>query len=119
MSQTSSTDFLHMLTPKQRLRLSMDCPQHTLRRGGYLFMPGDPCNGVFIVMSGRVKLSRVQESGRELALGMVEPGEIFGLECFQGVSERESSAQAMEDSRVMLISRDRLQALLAEKFPAP
>jgi CRP/FNR family cyclic AMP-dependent transcriptional regulator len=114
MSATPRQDFLGVLDPKQRLRLSLDCPQRTLRRGSYLFLPGEPCDGLCIILTGRLKLSRIQESGRELTLGMVEAGELCGLECLQGLTERESSAQAMEDSRVMLIGRARLQKLLAE-----
>ncbi|TFG86248.1 MAG: Crp/Fnr family transcriptional regulator, partial [Gemmatimonadales bacterium] len=114
MSATPRQDFLGVLDPKQRLRLSLDCPQPNLRRGSYLFLPGEPCEGLCVVLSGRLKLSRIQESGRELTLGMVEAGELCGLECLQGLSEREASAQAMEDSRVMLIGRARLQQLLAD-----
>jgi CRP/FNR family transcriptional regulator len=115
MSPIPVQDFLGALSPKQRMHLSLDCPQRTLRRGSYLFMPGDPCDGLCVVLSGRLKLSRLQESGRELTLGMVEAGEFCGLECLVGLLEREASAQAMEDSRVMLISRARLQQLLAEQ----
>ena len=115
MSATPRQDFLGVLLPKQRLRLSLDCPQRNLRRGSYLFQPGEPCEGLFVVLSGRVKLSRIQESGRELTLGMVEAGDLCGLECLQGLGEREASAQAMEDSRVMLIGHACLAQLLADR----
>lgn len=115
MTPKTPKGFLGALSPKQRLKLSMDSPQRSLRRGAFLYMPGDPCTGVYVVVSGRIKMSRLQESGRELALGMVEAGELFGMECIQGQEQRDASAQAMEDCRIMLISKERLQALLHEQ----
>lgn len=115
MTRTTNTGFLSALTAKQRLKLSMDSPQRGLARNAFLYMPGDDCEGVYVVVSGRIKISRLQESGRELTLGMVEAGEIFGIECIQGLKNRESTAQAMEDSRIMLISKDRLQELIREQ----
>jgi len=115
MSPTPVQDFFAALDPKLRLRLQIDCPQRKLSRGSHLFLPGDPCDGLCVVLSGRLKLSRLQDSGRELTLAMVEPGELCGLECFEGLQERETSAQAMEDSRVLMISRGRLERLLIEQ----
>ncbi len=107
--------FLGALTAKQRLQLSMDSPQRGLARGTFLYMPGDECEGVYVVVSGRIKISRTQENGREMTLGMVEAGELLGLECLQGLLGREAAAQAMEDCRIMLISEERMQGLLREQ----
>jgi CRP/FNR family transcriptional regulator, cyclic AMP receptor protein len=115
MTPPPANGFLGALTAKQRLQLSMDSPQRGLARGAFLFMPGDECAGVYIVVAGRIKISRTQENGRELTLGMVEAGELFGLECLQGLAERETAAQAMEDCRIMLISEGRMQGLLREQ----
>ncbi len=115
MTRTTHNGFLAALTAKQRLKLSMDSPQRGLARGAFLYMPGDDCEGVYVVVSGRIKISRLQESGRESTLGMVEAGEIFGIECIQGLKSRESTAQAMEECRIMLISKERLQDLLREQ----
>ncbi len=109
------TRFLSALNPKQRLKLSMDSPQRTLRRGAYLYMPGDESEHLYILQTGRIKISRIQESGREVTLGIVEAGDIFGLDWLQGQELRESYAQAMEDSRVIAVNRERVQLLLKEQ----
>lgn len=109
------TRFLSALSAKQRLKLSLNSPQRSLRRGAYLYMSGDESEQLYVLQSGRIKLSRIQESGREVTLAILEHGEIFGLEWLQGHELRESYAQAMEDSRVIAVSREQVQNLLRER----
>lgn len=40
-----------------------------------LFAPGQACKGFPLLLSGRIKVSRSSESGREIVLYRVEPGE--------------------------------------------
>jgi len=48
------------------------------RKGQVVFMPQDSADAVFVLHSGKIKLSRIGDDGRELTLGIVEPGETFG-----------------------------------------
>jgi len=49
---------------------SMDVPAQQR-----LFAPGQACKGFPLLLSGRIKVSRSSESGREIVLYRVEPGE--------------------------------------------
>ena len=48
-------------------------------KGATLFVEGQPARGVFILCSGRVKLSTSSADGKTLILRIAEPGEVLGL----------------------------------------
>ncbi len=66
---------------------------------------------VYQLQSGRVKMSIVSPEGREVILDFVEPGELFGEMQILDASE-DVAAEALEDSRVLTIPRERLEGLL-------
>lgn len=47
-----------------------------VKRGSVLFQPGQACSGFVIVHDGTIKVSLVGESGREIILYRVRPGEV-------------------------------------------
>jgi len=51
---------------------------HRLVGGEFLFMGGDSVCEVFAVASGHIKLSLVTLDGREMTVGILSPGELFG-----------------------------------------
>ena len=56
----------------------------TVTRGGYVFVPGDPSEHVFLLRSGRAKISKSTPEGKEWILTLVEPGDIFGETALAG-----------------------------------
>ncbi|MCP4546490.1 MAG: Crp/Fnr family transcriptional regulator [bacterium] len=109
------TSFIGALSVKQRLQLSMEAPRRTCTRGAYLYLEGADCSGLFILQRGRIKLSRLQDSGREITISIIEEGDIFGLECLEGSEFREANAQAMEDCQIVAISHERMRNLLDDQ----
>ena len=47
-------------------------------RGEFIYTPGDRADFVYVLRRGRVKLSVLSESGKEIAIDIIQPGEIFG-----------------------------------------
>lgn len=105
---------LTALGPKQRLKLSMESPARPIRRREQLYLPGEPADTLFLIQSGRVKLSRCSAEGREVILSILGPGDVFGLETVLGQESRASLAVALEAGRVLMIGRERFQSLVAE-----
>jgi CRP/FNR family cyclic AMP-dependent transcriptional regulator len=80
-----------------------------------IFLPGDPSQHVYLLKEGRVKISRVSENGREVTLALLEPGEIFGeLEVLQD-SARDTSAEALDDSQLCVIPKERFLSMIRLK----
>jgi CRP/FNR family cyclic AMP-dependent transcriptional regulator len=71
--------FLCHLTPAaakefESIKLSSHYPA-----GSILFMENEPARGVFLVCSGKIKLSVSSKGGKTLILQMAKPGEVIGL----------------------------------------
>ena len=49
-----------------------------LSRGEHLFMEGDDGDSLYVVIEGKMKLTRAAADGRENLLSVIGPGEMFG-----------------------------------------
>lgn len=84
-------------------------------RGEFIYMPGDRADFVYILRQGRVKLSVLSESGKEIAIDIIQPGEIFGEFALVDESPRSNMAQALDDMVMWVFSkRDFTQLLTAQ-----
>ena len=81
------------LTPNQTIRLLRAVPylaelsaqelaavaaglvERRLERGQIGFLEGDPCAGLYLVVSGQAKIFRLSVEGREQALALLNPGD--------------------------------------------
>jgi CRP/FNR family cyclic AMP-dependent transcriptional regulator len=70
------------------------------KRGRFVYMQGDRADTVYVLKEGRVKLSVLSESGKEFAIDIIQPGEIFGEFALLDESARSNMAQALDDARM-------------------
>ena len=61
---------------------------------------------VFIVMSGTVKITRVNDEGKEVILAMLGSGEVFGEMAILDGESRSANALAQENCEVVTINRE-------------
>jgi len=79
----------------------------------YVFHEGDRAEHLFIVVSGRIKIFKLSQEGKEQILQVVGPNQIFAEAAMFSGEDYPAFAQAMEDSRLFLIERRNLLNLLA------
>jgi CRP-like cAMP-binding protein len=60
-----------------------------------IHFPEDPCDHVFWVREGRVKVTRVSGDGRELTFRHLLPGDMLGEECLVHREKRSDYAESM------------------------
>ena len=77
-----------------------------------VFSQGDAADSVFFIQSGRVKLTVVSTRGKEAIVGVLEPGSFFGEGCLAGQPLRMSTANAMQSSSLVRVSKSTMIALL-------
>jgi len=95
--------------------LSARCGIHTYTAGEVLFSEGEPCKGLFIVVTGRVRIFKTSVSGREQVLALEGPGaSVAELPVFDG-GPYPASASALENSEALFVSRPDLRAICLEK----
>ena len=87
--------------------------------GTPVFSERDPCTGFPIVLSGRVRVSKALESGRELALYEVTPGEscVISTSCMLGSAPYGARGECATDAEIALIPRNTFDRLIAEHRP--
>jgi CRP-like cAMP-binding protein len=85
------------------------------RRDEAIFTQGDPCEHVFYIQKGAVKLSVLSKSGREAVVAMLGLGEFFGEGCLAGQGIRMGSATATTDSTVLRVDKARMVRLLRQQ----
>lgn len=72
-------------------------------KGATLFVEGQPSRGVFILCSGRVKLSTTSADGKTLILRISEPGEVLGLPATVTGKAYELTADVLEPTQANFI----------------
>lgn len=81
-------------------------------RGTVLFREGDECRGVFVVCSGKVKVSVTSREGRTMILRIADGGDVLGMSAALSGEPFEVTAEALEPSRVRVLHLKSLQCLL-------
>jgi CRP/FNR family cyclic AMP-dependent transcriptional regulator len=104
------------LKDEARTQFEAVAPEVSRSRGEALFVEGETPRYVFLICSGRIKLSVSSREGRTAILRIAGPGEILGISAAMSGSEHETTAEAVELCRVKAIRvSDFLQLL--QKFP--
>jgi CRP/FNR family cyclic AMP-dependent transcriptional regulator len=83
-------------------------------KGATLFVEGQFPRGVFVLCSGRVKLSTSSADGRTLILRMSESGEVLGLPATVTGKPYELTAEVIEPTQANFIGREDFLRFLRE-----
>ncbi|HKG46605.1 MAG TPA: Crp/Fnr family transcriptional regulator [Pyrinomonadaceae bacterium] len=75
------------------------------RRGEFVYMPGDQSDSVYVLRKGRIKLSVLSESGKEIAIDIIQPGEMFGEFALVDESVRSNMTQALDDAAILVFDK--------------
>jgi CRP-like cAMP-binding protein len=82
----------------------------------HIFSEGDRPDWFYIVVKGKVKITKISQDGRELILEIISPSEIFGGVAVLRNFPYPATAVSMEDTDVVRISREDLMRLV-NRFP--
>ncbi len=75
------------------------------RNGQIIFQKGDLGDSLWIVLKGQIRISTSSDSGREIILNTILPGEVFGEIAFIDGLERSATATAVAESTLLIIRR--------------
>jgi len=82
------------------------------RRSQTIYTQGDPATSVMYIQKGGVKLSVVNEAGKEAVLAILGPGEFFGEGSMAGQSIRMGTATAITPTSLLVIERNEMARVL-------
>lgn len=101
------------LSPDEMTRIAAYARSLRKARGEFIYMPGDRADYVYILKQGRVKLSVLSESGKEIAIDIIQPGEIFGEFALVDEALRSNMTQALDDVLMWVFSKHDFTHLIA------
>lgn len=108
------TPLFASLTDVEMQALATRTSRKRFQKDEQLFAEGDPCSGLFLVASGKVRIFKLSPSGREQILAVEGPGSSFAeLPVFDG-GNYPAAASALEDTEVLFISRKDFQNFCRE-----
>jgi CRP-like cAMP-binding protein len=67
---------------------------------------------MFIILHGRVKISRINEEGREVILSVLVDGDFFGEMAILDGETRSANAFTLEDTELMIIRKENFMEIL-------
>lgn len=86
-----------------------------LGRGQTLFSEGDEGDRLYVILSGKVKLTRAAVDGRENLLSVLGPSEMFGELSLFDPRPRTASAVAVTDAVLAGLGHDDLRPFIAQQ----
>ena len=77
-----------------------------------IFSQGDTCKSVMYIQKGGVRLSAVNEVGKEAVVATLGPGDFFGEGCLAGQNVRIGTATAIIPTTVLVIEKQEMIRIL-------
>ncbi|MGG3688301.1 Crp/Fnr family transcriptional regulator [Caldifermentibacillus hisashii] len=103
------------LDDEQMDKIAESAKKLDLKKGEMLFHAGDEDDTLYIVNSGKIRVYRLSDTGKEQLVRILNPGDFTGeWALFHPGEVHENYAEAVQDSSVCLIKQKDLQRYLTE-----
>ncbi len=84
------------------------------KKNDFIYFEEDKSEQIYLVSSGKVKIGRYLDDGRELTKAVLTKGEIFGEMAIMGETERKDFAQALENTTICPLTLAEMDDLMLE-----
>ena len=88
--------------------------ERSYKKGQLLVYQGDPGDSVFVVATGLIKVMVTSEEGEEMVLVTLRPSDTFGELSLVDGGPRSASAEALEPTTVLVVTRPVLLELVKQ-----
>ncbi len=110
--QLARVSFFDGLTREALSLIAQVTTEESHAYGTRIFQYGDPGDKLFIILEGKVRISREVSGMGEEALAVLGAGEVFGEMALLDESPRSAAAIAHERCRLLVIAKDAFDDLL-------
>ncbi|HEY2946789.1 MAG TPA: Crp/Fnr family transcriptional regulator [Micromonosporaceae bacterium] len=101
----SGVDLFAGLEPEARQRVIAAAVPRTYRKGQLLFVENDPGESLIVLRRGAVAVFRTAPTGERAVLAVLRPPDVLGEVSLLDGSARSLSAEAIEDTTALALSR--------------
>ncbi len=102
------------LSGRQLDDLARAFPRRSYGPGETIFREGEPAEGFYILLSGRLKIYKLSMEGKEQILHIIEAGEPFAEVALFSETTFPAYAEAIRESEAMFFSRKAFQQLVRD-----
>ncbi len=104
------------LSDKELEKVSQVATRQKYHKDNLILIEEEVGSTMFIILSGRVKISRISDDGREVILSILNDGDFFGEMSLLDGQTRSANVTAIEESELLVIRREEFLQLLHD-FP--
>lgn len=108
--------FFSTLTLREAREISGYFTTEEFRKKQPVFSEGDPSDWLYIVIRGKVKITKLSQEGKEIILEIISPLDFFGGVAAVRGFPYPANAVAMENTEVLKVSRKNLMTIM-DRFP--
>jgi CRP-like cAMP-binding protein len=113
-----STLSLFSSVPRSELRvLAQSSAVRQIEGGEFLSLPGEQPEIGFVVISGRLAVTKISEAGKELTVELLPPGDAFGILRVLESTPPNTAVRAQIASRILAVHQTALK-IIVDRYPA-
>ena len=106
-------NILDVLSSEEKQAMSKMASMLSASKNQIIYFPEDASGSIYFLKQGKVKISKYSESGKEIILAILGPGELFGeLGITDQTQQRKEFAEVTEDALICSLSIEELQHML-------
>lgn len=85
------------------------------KRGQMIYSQDQPSTSIFLVIDGKVKVSRLADDGHQVVVDIYQPDEFFGESAFLSLAHRSEQATALEGVKLMTWTASEIEDLISKR----
>jgi len=102
----TGVEMFSALDQEARQRVIAAAVPRTYRKGQLLFVENDPSDSLIVLRRGAIAVFRTSPTGERAVLAVIRPPNFFGEVSLLDGGTRSTSAEAIEDTRALALSRN-------------
>ncbi|HUP05203.1 MAG TPA: Crp/Fnr family transcriptional regulator [Bryobacteraceae bacterium] len=85
------------------------------RRGQVIYDQQQPSTALYLIIDGKVKVSRIADDGHQVVVDIYQPDEFFGESAFLNLQFRPEQASALENTKLMTWSAIEIEEIISRR----
>jgi CRP/FNR family transcriptional regulator, cyclic AMP receptor protein len=85
------------------------------RKGQMVYNQDQPSTSIYLVIEGRIKVSRLGDDGHQVVVDIYQPDEFFGESALLNLPHRSEQAVALENSKLMTWSNTEIEEIIMRR----
>src|SRR6266481_4845183 len=85
------------------------------KKGQIVYDQDQPANAIYLVIEGKVKVSRLADDGHQVVVDLYQPDEFFGESAFLNLPHRSEQATALENTKLMTWTTAEIEEIVQKR----